>query len=276
MGSPSAGSSSAVLLLGDLVGVAQFGLGDGENGLLDLGHIGRLVVARLLGGLLGETDDGLDHRLEVLVAEHYGAEHHVFRQFLGLGLDHEHGIGRAGDHEVKRGLVHLLQRRVQLVLTADIADASRAHGTHEGNAREGESGGCRHHADDVRIVLEIVREHGHDNLGVVLVALDEEGADRAVDEAGDQGLLLGRTAFALEIAARDATSGVGALLVVHREREEVETGLRLLGRHDGGENGGLTVGGDDGAVGLAGHLARLEHELAAGPDQFFALSIEHV
>ena len=130
--------------------------------------------------------------------------------------------------------------------------------------------------DDVGIVLEIVREHGHDDLGVVLVALDEEGADRAVDEAGDQGLLLGRTAFALEIAARDAAGGVGALLVVHREREEVEAGLRLLGRDDGGENGGLAVGGDDGAVGLAGHLARFEHELAPGPDQFFALNIEHV
>ena len=45
---------------------------------------------------------------------------------------------------------------------------------------------------------------------------------------------------------------------------------------DGGEHDGLAVGGEDGAVGLAGDLAGLEHELAPGPDQFFALDIEHV
>jgi hypothetical protein len=33
------------------------------------------------------------------------------------------------------------------------------------------------------------------------------------------------TAFALEVAARDAAGRVGALLVVHREREEVEAGF---------------------------------------------------
>ena len=84
--------------------------------------------------------------------------------------------------------------------------------------------------DDVGIVLEVVRQHGDDDLGLVAPALDEERADRAVDQAGDQGLLLGRTAFALEVAARDAAGGVGALLVVHGEREEVDAGLRLLGR----------------------------------------------
>ena len=130
--------------------------------------------------------------------------------------------------------------------------------------------------DDVGIVLEIVREHGHDDLGVVLVARDEERADRAVDEAGDQGLLLGRPALALEVAAGNAAGRVGALLVVHGEREEVEAGLRLLRRDDGGEHGGLAVGGDDGAVGLAGHLAGFEHELAPGPDHLFALGVEHV
>jgi hypothetical protein len=140
-------------------------------------------------------------------------------------------------------------------------------------ASEGRGG--RHHGDDVGIVLEIVRQHGHDDLGVVAVAIGKERTDRTVDEAGDQGLLLGRAAFALEVAAGDAAGRVGALLVVHREGQEVDARLRLLGRDDGGEHGGLAVGGDDGAVGLTGHLAGFEHELAPGPDQLFALDVEH-
>ena len=98
--------------------------------------------------------------------------------------------------------------------------------------------------DDVGVVLQVVGEHGHDDLGVVLVALGEERADRAVDQAGDQGLLLRRTAFALEVAAGDTAGGVGPLLVVDREREEVAPGLGLLLGDDGGEDGGLAVGGD--------------------------------
>ncbi len=52
-------------------------------------------------------------------------------------------------------------------------------------------------------------------------------------------------------------------------------GFGSLADDDGGEHGGLAVGGDDGAVGLAGDLARFEHELAPGPDQLFTLDIEH-
>ncbi len=265
----------ALLLDGLLVGLAQVGFGDLEDGRLDLGQVGRLVVARLLGGLLGEADDGLDDRLEMLVAEHDGAEHDVLGQLLGLRLDHQHRVGRAGDDEVEGRLLHFLKRRVELVLTADIADPGGADRAHEGHAGKGQGSGGRHDADDVGIVLEVVRQHRHDDLRVVLVAFREQGADGAVDEAGGERLLLGRPALALEIAAGDAAGRVGALLVIDREREEVEAGLRLLLGNDGGENGGLAVGGDDGAVGLAGHLARFEHELAPGPDQLFTLDIEH-
>ena len=238
--------------------------------------VGRLVVARLLGGLLGEPDDRLDDRLEMLVAEHHGPEHHVLGELLRLRLDHQHGVGGAGDDEVERRVLHLGERRVELVAAVDVADAGAADRAHEGHAGKGQRGRRGDDADDVGIVLEIVREHGDDDLGVVLVARNEERPDRPVDEARGQRLLLGRAAFALEVAARDAAGRVGALLVVHGEREEVEAGLRLLVGDHGGEHGGFAIGRDHGAVGLAGHLARLEHELAPAPDQLFALDVEHV
>ncbi len=62
---------------------------------------GGLEVARLLGGALGQLDDGVDHGLEALVAVHHGAEHDVLGQLLGFRLHHQHGVGGAGDHEVE-------------------------------------------------------------------------------------------------------------------------------------------------------------------------------
>ncbi len=53
-------------------------------------------------------------------------------------------------------------------------------------------------------------------------------------------------------------------------------GLRRLHRNDGGENHGLAVGGEHGAVGLAGDLAGLEGERAAAPVDFDFVVIEHV
>ena len=169
----------ALLLDGLLVGLAQVRLGDGEHRLLDLRSVGRLEVARLLGGLLGEPDDRLDDRLEMLVAEHHGAEHHVLGELLRLRLDHQHGVGGAGDDEVERRVLHLGERRVELVAAVDVADAGAADRAHEGHAGEGQRGRGGDDADDVGIVLEIVREHGDDDLGVVLVALERRAAGSA-------------------------------------------------------------------------------------------------
>ncbi len=118
-------------------------------------------------------------------------------------------------------------------------------------------------------------QHGDHHLGLVLEALDEQGADRAVDQAGDQGLLLARTAFTLEEATGDLARGEGLLLIVNGKGKEIEAGLGLLGVDDGGQDGGLAVGGEDGAVGLAGHAPGLEGQRLAGPLYGLSLDIEH-
>ena len=80
---------------------------------------------------------------------------------------------------------------------------------------------------------QVVRQRGRHDQGLVAVALVEQRADRTVDQARGQDLLLGGPAFALEEAARDLAGGERLLLVVHGEREEIEAGLRLLLEHDG-------------------------------------------
>ena len=84
--------------------------------------------------------------------------------------------------------------------------------------------------DDVGIVLEIVAQHGADDLRLVEEARREERPDRPVDQARGQRLLFRRPALALEEAAGDLAGGEGLFLVVDGEREEILAGLRRLCR----------------------------------------------
>ena len=161
----------------------------------------------------------------------------------------------AGDDEVELALLHLVDGRVEHVFVVDEGDARAADRAHEGRAGEGQRGRGRHHRDDVGIVLLVVRQHGDDHLGVAAPAVGEQRTDRAVDQARGQRVLFGRAALALEVAAGNAAGRVVFLGVVDGQRQEVDAGLRLLGRDRGGDDGGLAVGGDDCAVGLARDLA---------------------
>ena len=121
----------------------------------------------------------------------------------------------------------------------------------------------------------IVRQHGDDHLGVAAPAVGEQRTDRTVDQARGQRVLFGRAALALEVAAGNAAGGVVFLGVVDGQRQEVDARLRLLGGDHGRDDGGFAVGGDDGAVGLAGYLAGLEDELAPTPVELNSMNIEH-
>ena len=231
---------------------------------------------RLLGGMLGELDDRLDHRLEGAMALHHRRQHHVFGQFLGLGLDHQHAFGGAGDDEVERALLGLLERRVDDELAVEIADAGRADRAHEGHAGDGQRRRGGDQREDIGIVLHVVRQGRDHDQRLVAEALVEQRPDRTVDQARGQDFLLGGTALTLEEAARDLAGGEGLLLVVDGQREEIEAGLRLLLEHDGGQHRGAAIGGQNGAVGLARDLAGFQDQLAAGPVDFLAEHFEHI
>ena len=133
----------AILLDRNRVGGAQLLLDQAEHFLLERAFVDDLDFARLLGGLLGEFDDRLDHRLEVAVAEHHGAEHDVFVELLGFRFHHQHGVGGAGDDEVELGFDHLVERRVEHVFVIGEADAGGADRALEGRAGQRQRGGGR-------------------------------------------------------------------------------------------------------------------------------------
>ena len=120
-----------------------------------------------------------------------------------------------------------------------------------------------------------MRQHGDDHLGFIAPAVDEQRTDRTVDQAGDQRLLFGRTALALEIAAGNAARGVGLFLIVHGQRQEVDAFARRLGGHDSGEHDGLAIGRHHGAVGLTGNLAGFQLKGTSAPVDLDCMLIEH-
>src|SRR5215472_7682150 len=268
-GRPSATSASAAFAFAS----ASFSVG----AVLAVSAQGcrRRQLPGLFRALLGQIDDGADHRLELLEAIGDGAQHDLFGELLGLRFDHQHALGRAGHDEVERRFRQLLLQRVQDILPIDIADAGGADGAEEGNAGDGQRRRGTDHGDDVRIVLQVMAQHRADDLGLVAVAGGEERADRPIDEARGQHLLLGGPAFALEEAAGNLAGGEGLFLVVHGQREEVDARLRLFLAHGGAEHDGLAVAGKHCAIGLTRDTARFQGELAPTPVDFLTMYIEH-
>ena len=195
-------------LAGDGVGCAEWSLGARADPLdqrrvhLFLGQLPRLLRARL-----GEADDGLDHRLDRRVTEGDRTKHLLLGELGRLRFDHEHTLLGAGHDQIEVGGRALLVGRVEHVGSVCEADPATADRPHEGQARDGKRGRRADHGDDVGIVDQVVREHRADDLGFVTKRLDEEGPERPIDQAGDQGLLLARAPFALEEAARDLAGG---------------------------------------------------------------------
>src|SRR5690606_23218780 len=98
------------------------------------------------------------------------------------------------------------------------------------------------------------------HLYFVAEPIREQRADGAVDQARDQGFLLGRAAFALEEAARDAPAGIELLLVIDGQREEVLPFTRGPVGDRGDQQHGAVAGHHDRAAGLACDLAGLERD----------------
>ena len=258
------------LLHGLRIGLAQLGLVALLEGAIDLAVVDGSELPGLLGAALRQIDDEIDHRLELLLAEHHGRQHGLLGQLLGFQLDHHHRVARARDDEIEGALLELIERRVEDELAVLVADPRGADRAEEGNAAHRQRRRGADHRDDVRIGLAIVGQHGRHDLRLVPEALWEERADRTIDQARGQRLLLGRTALALEEAARDLARGERLLLVVHRKREEVLPGLDASVRDRRAEHDGLSQRRQNRPVRLSGDAPGLKDEGLAGPAHLLA------
>ena len=222
-----------------------------------------------LTGLGGELDLELAQLLDLAVGELERRDQILLGDLLRARLDHGDRLGRAAHDQVERRVLQVGQRRVDDQPAVDAADAHGAHRAQERHRREHQRRRRAVDGQDVVGVHLVGRERGHDDLDLVLVALRPQRPDRPVDHAGRQDRLLSRASLALEESARDLAGGVGLLLDVDREREEVRP-LTTLGPADrGGEHHGAFLLHQDRSVRLLGDGAGLEADLlvADGGDE---------
>ncbi len=267
----------ALLLVLGRVGGAHVGLGHcldlGVDFLADgvLGDVPRLFRAEF-----GEGDDEIDDRLHLLMAVDDGAEHLLLIELLRFGFHHQHGGLGARDHEVEHAFRHFLHGGVQHVFAVDDANARRPDRAEERHAGDGERRRGTDHGDDIGIVGFVMREQRADDLRLVAEPVDEERADRAVDQAGGEHFLLGGLAFTLEEATGNLAGGEGFFLVVYGQREEIDIRLRRFRGNHGAEYDGVTIGGHHGAIGLTGDAARFQRQRLATPFDGFACNVKHL
>src|SRR5699024_8088293 len=94
---------------------------------------------------------------------------------------------------------------------------------------------------DVVGVVRVDREDRADDLHLVAQALDEQGAQRAVDEAAGEDRLGRGAALAAEERAGNLAGGVLTLLDVDRQREEVDALPGVLAGRYGRQHDALLV-----------------------------------
>ena len=137
LGRLSLGGADRVMTLG-LAGEGIAGPNVVADHRLDLrdgvGEVLGLEVPGLLRGVFCEFDDRLDDRLEALVREGDCAQDFFFVHLLDFRFHHHHGVFGAGDNQIDPAVSHLIQSRVQHVLTVDEADARSADRAHERHA----------------------------------------------------------------------------------------------------------------------------------------------
>ena len=166
------------------------------------------------------------------MAIHDRAQHNVLRQLISLRFHHQHSVLRAGDNQVQRGFRHLLNGRIEHIFAVNKTDARAANRALKRHTGNGQGRRYSHQSDNIGIIFQIMADHGRNHLGFVFKAFDKKRANGSVNEARDQCLFFARTPFALKIAARYFTGGIGFFLVIHSQGEEVEARLRAsVGNH---------------------------------------------
>ena len=256
-------------LAGGLVRAEQDGVEAHREVLVDdldglLGICGRDEVALLLADLLAQLELGGADLPDRVVGHLERFEHDLLAHALGARLDHEDGVGGAGDHEVELRLVHAAHRRVHDDLAVQKAHAHGAHGTGPRHVRDHDRRRSAVDRKDRGVVLLVHGQHGRHHLDVEPEAVREQRAQRPVRQArGEDGGLAG-PALAAHESAGDLACRVQLLFVVAGQREEVDAFPRLLRHHHRAEDDGVALANDHGSVRLLGRSAGLDRQPPSG------------
>ncbi len=183
---------------------------------------GRELALGLGARLRAQLVDHVEHGLHRVVTELESGQDIRFRNEFGFALDHQQTVAGARDRDVDVRSLKLRAGRIGFELAAQARHDHRGGRTVERNVADVQrrrSADARQNVDRERAVE---RQRGRHDLRFETVAFREARTNRAIDQTRRQRRVVGRAAFALEVAARNLTGGVEFFGVLHRQREEVD------------------------------------------------------
>src|SRR6185436_7692162 len=185
------GSAVAFHLVRDCIGRPQIRLDQRQHFLFKRGVVRHLQLARLLCRLFSQLDDGIDHGLEVPVAEHQAPS--MTSSLSSFASDSTISTASWVPATTRSSWLSAISSSSGLSTYSLLTKPTRA-------APIGPMNGAPDSvsAAEDAIILEIVRQRRYDHLGFVAPTGGEQRSHRAIDQPRDQSLFLGRTALALE------------------------------------------------------------------------------
>ena len=165
-------------------------------------------------------------------------------------------------------LVELGERRVEHQLSVEHADAHAGHRTAVRDAADLQRARRAGDRESRGVLLLVGAQHRCDDLHVVAKVLGEERPHRTVDHPARDRRGLARPPLASRERSRDAPRGVELLLVVARQREEVDAFSRRLRRDRGDEQRGVAQTQHHRAIRLLGDVPGFDDQSLAAEVRF--------
>ena len=215
------------------------------------------------GHLSGEVHLGLALHLDGVLGKVEGCDHILFGDLLHLAFHHHNVVHRSGDNHIDVGAFHILDGGVDDEFAIDAAHADLGDGAFERDVGDCDSGRGSETSQTVGQLVLVARNQRHDDLRLGVEVSGEKGADGAVNQTGDENLILGGTSLAAEETSRDAAQGTVFFLVFNLEGHKVGTLHGFFLAANGGKNHRVAHSDDGGAIGLFGQLAGFDGHNAA-------------
>ncbi len=187
----------------------------------------------------------------------------LFRDLLRARLDHHNAVLRADDHDVQRALRALGIRRIHDELIIHNPDPHRAHRPMERNIAQRQRAARAVDAQHIRIIFLVRRVHKRNHLRLIPERLRKQRTNRPVNLTARQNLLLARPSFTLDKSAGNASTRIGELAILHRQREKIDALFRVRRSHSRRQNYIVATRSQRCAGGLLGHAPGLKFNLLA-------------
>ena len=155
-------------------------------------------------------------------------EHLIFRELIGAGFNHHDGFFGTAYCEVEVRDLSLLECRVADELAVYSADNYTCSRAVPWDVRNSDGCRCSDEGCYLRGAVMIYRESCGGDYYIVPVALWEKRSERSVDKSRNESRFLARTAFSLDISARDLSYRVQLFFKVACQREEIYVLFWLL------------------------------------------------